>query len=527
MFETRRLVIVMGKSSEEHIHSYVDLINTQSAYDKLHKIKAEWDNKLSLINVNTPDTDFNNVVNKRLLYQVYASRLMGRAGFYQSGGAFGFRDQLQDVLSLLYTDSEKTKGQILLSASMQYEAGDVMHWWHSPSTGVRTKITDDRLFLAFVTCEYAFVTGDYNIFDIRVPFLENMDIPDNCDDIYYKAKHSKTDSTVYEHCLRSLFSLDNLGINGLPLMGKSDWNDGMDNIYGESIFLAFFMMKVCDMLQKVALVRNDRTTLSKIAELKKKLQNGIDSSAWDGDRFLRAYYPDGYPLGSKTNKECVIDLLTQSFAVISDYTRNTEKCEKALVTVKNLLVDEKNEIIKLLTPAFTNSDSLHNAGYIESYIEGVRENGGQYTHAAAWYIIALCIAGYDEEAVKIFSMLNPVSKNIDKYMAEPFAVAGDVYSCKGSEGRGGWSWYTGSAAWLYIVAIKYILGIEKEGNILRILPHNKWDHYCIKYKFKSSTYIINIFNEDRNNILLDSRPVKDIILCDDGKTHNVIVGKNS
>ena len=527
-YESRELILIIGMANEKLVRGYISSVNVQTAHDRLHKIKTAWAEKLGAIEVKTPDNEFNTMVNGRLLYQVYASRLMTRTGYYQSGGAFGFRDQLQDVLALLYTDPERAKGQIILSSSMQFKEGDVLHWWHAPSIGVRTLITDDRLFLPFVCAEYARVTGDYDIYDIKTPFLADKKIPEGCGEIYFEAEHSKEEATIYEHCMLAIKSIAKYGRHGLPLMGKSDWNDGMDNVGddgGESVFLAFFMMKVISSMLKITHMRKDGEGMIQLVEIKKHLQQAVDESAWDGSWYRRAYYGDGTPLGSSENDSCMIDLLTQAWAVLSDFDRQTEKCKAALSSVQKLLKDDSAGMIKLLTGPFKNSNDEHFAGYIESYVEGVRENGGQYTHAAVWYLMALCIAGEDELAMEVMRMLNPIVRGADtnKYMTEPYVVAADVYSCEGAQGRGGWTWYTGSASWLYVAAVRYILGLVKEGDRLKIEPHNTWERYSLSYTYGSTVYNIEVVRDETDSITLDSRPVTDIILTDDGKTHEVRV----
>lgn len=527
-YEKRELILIIGMAQKSAVSGNIAGATVQSIRDKLHKIKAAWEEKIGAITVKTPDADFDTLVNKRLLYQVYASRIMGRTGFYQSSGAFGYRDQLQDVLSLLYSDPERAKGQILLCASMQYEDGDVMHWWHTPGTGVRTRITDDRLFLPFVCCAYANVTGDHSVFSINTPYLRDMPIPDGCEDVYYKALHSDKAASVYEHCVKAVESAAVYGRHGLPLMGGSDWNDGMDNVGkdgGESVFLAFFLIHVINEMIPVVKRMRDGKTLNKFFEIKASLQKAVDDHAWDGAWYRRAYYGDGTPLGSRECTSCRIDLLSQVWAVFADSRRNPDKCVTALSSAKELLMDERYGIIKLLTPPFYNDSNGHDAGYIESYTEGVRENGGQYTHAAIWYLIAKCVMGDDKEITDIFRMLNPVCKGADikQYKAEPYVIAADVYSASGAQGRGGWTWYTGSASWMYIAAIKYILGICKEGDILKIQPHNNWDEYEFSMRFCKSVYNVHVIKCDEDKILEDHVPVREIRLQDDGRMHDVKV----
>ena len=516
--EIRSIILLLGTAdNKDAALAHTSSVTVQSAHEKLRSVKSAWAQKIGGISVETENAAFDTMINGRLLYQVYASRLFGRTGYYQSGGAIGFRDQLQDVLSLLYTDEGRTKGQILLCASMQYEKGDCLHWWHTPDMhGVRTKITDDRLFLPYVCAQYITVTGDESILDIRMPYL--CDEPLSSDSLYYRAKHSQHDGSIYEHCMKSFSVSAQLGAHGLPLMGSGDWNDGMDNVGsggGESVFLAFFMLDTTEKFLPLCAKKNDNDGAAFLRDLTKKLRTAVDKYAWDGAWYRRGFYADGTPLGSRENSECKIDLLSQVWAVFADYKRNPDRCRQAYLSAKELLLDENAGIVKLLTPPFSDSGE-HYAGYIESYCEGVRENGGQYTHAAAWFLIAACMLGENEDAMRIFDMLNPANKNTNTYMAEPFAVAADVYSCEGTEGMGGWTWYSGSAGWLYTAAVKYVIGMVKKADTVYFEPHNTWKNYTVTYRYGTSTYVFNIKNEG-------GKRSREIVLCDDGERKELIL----
>lgn len=517
--EKRTIILILGTAKDEKsAAANVSGVTVQSAREKLAAVPDGWERKLSALRVDTPDKEFDTMVNGRLLYQVYASRLFSRTGFYQSGGAFGFRDQLQDVLALLYTDPDRAKGQILLCASMQFEAGDCLHWWHAPSRGVRTHITDDRLFLPYVTAEYVKVTGDRGILSLRIPYLEDVPLADDVHDIYINAGHSKHDGTLYEHCMASFRASDKTGAHGLPLMGGGDWNDGMDCVGkdgGESVFNAFLIIVTAEAFLPVAIAERDSTGAAYLRDKIQQLRAAADEYAWDGDWFRRAYFGDGAILGSRENSECMIDLLTQAWGIFAMRKHSPEKCRRAMESVRELLRDDANSTIKLLMPPFSD-DGRHRTGYIESYAEGVRENGAQYTHAAVWYLIAACMTQSDDEVMRIWHMLSPAGKDIKAYMAEPYAVAADVYSCDGYAGRGGWTWYTGSASWLYTASVRYIAGLVKNGDILRIEPHNTWDEYDISYRYGRTLYRIHVKRTEGGGTGV-------IKLCDDGGVHDVTV----
>ena len=520
--EKRSIILLLGTAAnEESAKQAIEGITVQTTREKLSEIKAAWDKKLNVFKTDTPDESFNLLVNRRLLYQVYASRLYSRTGFYQSGGAFGFRDQLQDVLALLMTDPCKARGQILLCASMQFEKGDCLHWWHAPSRGVRTHITDDRLFLPLVTAEYVKATGDTEILNIRVPYLEDVPLADDLHDVYITAKHSQRDGTLYEHCLKSIFASDETGVHGLPLMGTGDWNDGMSSVGkdgGESVFLAFLLIVTAEKFMQLCIKERDAESIMHLRSIIHDMREAVKNHAWDGDRWRRAYFGDGTPLGTIDGKECSIDLLTQAWGVFAERISDRGRCGKAMHTAAELLYDDENGLIKLLSPAFSGQVE-HYAGYIESYADGVRENGAQYTHAAVWYLIAACLLDYpDDEVMRIFRTLSPIEKDTEKYMAEPYVMAADVYSCDGYEGRGGWTWYTGSAAWMYFAAVKYVLGIDKEGNMLRVSPHNTWNEYSFSYKYGSSVYNVHVTRTD------NGKKIGEIELCDDGRVHEVELG---
>jgi len=399
-------------------------------------VKQRYREELSRIEIKTPEKSFDYMLNSWLLYQTKNSRLLGRTGYYQSGGAFGFRDQLQDVLSMLYIDESVVKNQIIRCSKRQFIEGDVLHWWHKFATGVRTKISDDLLFLPYVLSEYLIATQDYLILDEKTHYLKSIEIPKHSEDLYFDFEQSDKNESIYMHALRAINHSYQLGENGLLLIKGGDWNDGMNKVgikgKGESVWLSMFYYDVVSRFIDIAKHRGDLDVLSTLNKQIRHLALSIEKS-WDGRWYRRGYYDNGDPLGSENCDECQIDILSQSWAVISK-SCDKEKCDIAFNSAYHILTDEDNGIIKLLTPAF--NMSKNNPGYIKSYLKGVRENGGQYTHAAAWYIISSAMLGKNDYAYKLFDMINPINltgskQGALKYKGEPYVVAGDVYA--GSE----------------------------------------------------------------------------------------------
>ncbi|MGI6150938.1 MAG: GH36-type glycosyl hydrolase domain-containing protein [Christensenellales bacterium] len=459
--ETVGLSVVIGFEEGE-----ADALLAAKAFEpeiELNNVRQFWKEKLGRLKIKTGDDAFNRMMNGWLLYQVYASRLFSRAGWWQTGGAFGFRDQLQDVLALIEIDPARVREHLLLCAAHQYESGDVQHWWHPPYTGVRTRITDDRLFLPFVAAQYAKATGDDGVFDEAVPYLKDVPFPENRHDVYHEAEPSEQTGTLREHCLKAIYASFQTGEHGLPLMGTGDWNDGMDTIgnkgRGESLWLGWFTVAVIDVFLPYC-EGEDKKALKRKAE---ELRVALDKHGWDGEWYRRAYFDDGSPLGSKENTECRIDLISQAWSVLAGGPK--KRTQAALAAARKLLVDRQTGIIKLLDPPLENQ--LPRAGYIQSYARGLRENGGQYTHAAAWWILALLENGDKEEAAELYSMINPIRHSDNPiisavYRGEPYVMAGDVYDGDWP-GRAGWTWYTGSAAWMYRAGLA-LIGLHKEGN---------------------------------------------------------------
>ena len=507
----------------------IDKINKE-----LDKVKKTWEEKLGRIKVKTPDDSFNAMINGWYLYQTIASRLKAKAGFYQVGGAFGFRDQLQDATNIVMVDEERTKAQIIENAKHQFMQGDVLHWWHEIiMMGLRSRFKDDYLWLVYSVNKYVKTSGDYKFVDEEVPFIngQQLDIDEAERGITYN--YTKEKATIFEHCVIALEkSMKELGDNGLPLMGGGDWNDGMNRIgiggKGTSVWLGFFLYLI---LSDFIEIFKDRKDLNKdkyvtfLAKLKKDLNN----NAWDGDYYLRAFFDDGTKLGSKENTECKIDLLSQSFAILSDVIEK-DRIPSVIKSVEENLVDKNLGIIKLLTPGFENSK--HNPGYIMDYPNGIRENGGQYTHSVSWYIMALIKLGYADQAYNYYQMINPVNrtltrKNTKVYKVEPYVISADIYSNKDHPARGGWTWYTGSAGWFYNIGVTEILGLKKEGNTIRFNPSvpSDWTSFELEYKYHDTLYKIKVNYTNTNSIVVDGDIInKDYVtLKKDKRVHAVVV----
>ncbi len=524
--ETATLPYVMGcgDSTQGRL-----LLREQAWKKEWQRVQAFWKEVLGKVRVETPDEGINFLVNGRLLYQTYAARMLARSGFYQTSGAFGFRDQLQDSLAMLYGNEELCKKQILKHASKQFEEGDVQHWWHdslegdtATSRGIRTKFSDDLVWLAYVTAQYVKKTGDTSLLQQQAPFL--YDVPlDKEAERYGLATVSGKKADIYTHCKLALDRALHYGNHGLPLMGSGDWNDGMNRVgsqgKGESVWLGFFLVKTLQDFLPLCQARWDTEAESRYRAELEHLQQALRQHAWDGRWFLRAYFDDGKPLGSHQNEECKIDVIAQSWAVISGVA-SAEKAWEAMTQADNYLVDREHQLIRLLTPAFDKAPV--DPGYIKSYLPGVRENGGQYTHGAIWYAWAWALLGNREKTAEMVQLLSPINhgrtqEEIGRYRAEPYAVAADIYTAQGQQGRGGWSWYTGAAGWMYSLLLEMVLGFHKEGNLLCIRPvvPQEWESFRMKYSYGSAIYDITVVNKAGK-----AEPIR---LQDDGKTHHITV----
>ena len=455
---------------------------------------AFWQELLSGVQVRTPVPALDLMFNGWLAYQNLACRMWGRSAFYQSGGAFGFRDQLQDSSALLYLDPAITREQILLHASHQFVEGDVLHWWHPPaSKGIRTRFSDDLLWLPQITDFYISRTGDAAILDEEIGFVTAEQLEEAEDERFVWPQLADETAPLYEHCCRALDRSLTRGMHGLPLIGVGDWNDGMNRVgrkgRGESVWLGFFLFDILSNWIPICEERGDRIRARRYRAYRRELHAALNEAGWDGAWYRRAYYDDGAPLGSAQNDECRIDALAQAWAVISRAAPG-QRAGQALAAMREQLVDEAAGIIRLLTPAFDRTP--HDPGYIKGYVPGVRENGGQYTHAALWAVRALAEHGEHEAAARLLEMLSPVTRgsNGETYRGEPYVIAADVYGEPPHVGRAGWTWYTGSAGWMYRVLLESILGFELvAGKTVRLRPclPAAWPGYSLRYRFADGT----------------------------------------
>ncbi len=539
--ETREIAVLFGETASKEeankiISRFRELSNVKESYAEVLKY---WDELLGAIEVRTPDAALDTMVNRWLLYQSLACRVWARSAFYQSGGAFGFRDQLQDVMSLVYTKPSLAREQILLAASRQFKEGDVQHWWHPPTgRGVRTRSSDDLLWLPFVTNFYIKVTGDESVLDEIVPFIEAPLLIEGEDDSYTQPTISTETASVYEHCARSLDYSLAVGEHELPLMGSGDWNDGMTSVgnegKGESVWVGWFLLNTLADFASFCTARQEKQREKKYRTHIEDLKIALDENAWDGDWYRRAYFDDGTPLGSTENEECRIDSIAQSWSVISGGA-NPQKAARAMASVDEYLIRRGDGIVLLFTPPF--DKSALEPGYIKGYVPGIRENGGQYTHAALWTLIAFAMLGDGDKAGELFALLNPINHastraGLHKYKVEPYVAAGDVYAESAHTGRGGWTWYTGSSSWMYRAALESMLGFHLNGETLLIEPciPRGWREFEIKYRRGKTLYEIKVENplsvcRGVSEVLLDGKLLSsgEIPLTDDELTHQVRV----
>jgi len=528
-----------GRNGEEALH----LIEQHDHADQVQSARAtalqKWDRLLGCVQVQTPDQAMDFLLNRWLPYQNLSCRFWGRSALYQSSGAFGFRDQLQDSLALLHAAPELTRDHILRCSRHQFQSGDVLHWFHPPSgRGVRTRISDDLLWLPFVTAAYIEATNDRAILSERVQFLQAPALNPDEEERYGLYESTEQSYSLYEHCVAAIRRGVTAGPHGLPLIGTGDWNDGLNRVgaggKGESIWLGWFICAVLAAFEPICRTMGDDREAAFCRESAKTLQHALETHGWDGAWYRRGYYDDTGTLGSAKDAECRIDSIAQSWAVISG-AGAPERTQEAMKAVVELLISERDDLIQLLTPPF--DKVLRDPGYIKGYPPGVRENGGQYTHAALWVVWAFTMLGDGDRAQNLFRMLNPVyhcdtPEKVSAYRVEPYVVAADVYSVPPFTGRGGWTWYTGSGGWMYRLGLEAILGLRRSGTDLIVHPciPRAWKHYEIRYKAEKTECHIQVENPNGVNqgvkeILVDGTRIagKKIALASDGKEHRVEV----
>jgi cyclic beta-1,2-glucan synthetase len=458
----------------------------------LEEVREFWTETVSAVQVETPSPALDLMANGWLAYQNLACRIWGRTAFYQSGGAFGFRDQLQDSSAMVYLRPELTRAQIVLHAAHQFVEGDVLHWWHPPlGKGIRTRFADDLLWLPYITAFYVGATGDATVLDEAARFVTARELVPGEDEVFLVPEDSGRAASVYEHCCLALDRSLTRGAHGLPLMGTGDWNDGMNRVgregRGESVWLGFFLFDILERFAPFCESRGDTERAARYRAYQRELGAALNEGGWDGAWYRRAYYDDGAPLGSAANDECRIDAIAQAWSVISG-AAPPERAERALDALEEHLVSEREGIIRLLTPAFDRTP--HDPGYIKGYLPGVRENGGQYTHGALWAVRALAEAGRSERAAPLLEMLSPASRTrtpegVGVYRTEPYVIAADVYGVAPHVGRGGWTWYTGSAGWMFRVMLESVLGFTLRGGdrlVLRPCVPAAWPCFTVRYR---------------------------------------------
>jgi cyclic beta-1,2-glucan synthetase len=523
-----------GRNMEDAANFIRHFRGSGSARTALEGVWQYWNHTLGAVQIETPDPSINVLANGWLLYQTLACRIWARSGYYQSGGAFGFRDQLQDLMAIIHTKPNLLREHLLLFASRQFREGDVQHWWHPPvGRGVRTHCSDDYLWLPLATCRYVQGTGDTGILDETIHFLEGRPINPEDDSYYDLPNRSEEKASLYEHCKRSIMHGLRFGVHGLPLIGTCDWNDGMNMVgnqgKGESVWLGFFLFDVLTQFIKIARAVNDYEFVETCINTAKKIQQHIEKNAWDGEWYRRAYFDNGSPLGSASNDECQIDSISQSWSVISG-AGAADRSRLAMESVNSRLVRYDHSLVQLLDPPFDKSDL--NPGYIKGYVPGVRENGGQYTHAAVWVAMAFAKLGDNKKAWEILTMINPINhtrsaEEVAIYKVEPYAVAADVYALPPHTGRGGWTWYTGSSGWMYRLIVESLLGLRLETDKLFIEPciPSDWASYKIHYRYRQTTYRITVIQLSEVNskqiLLVDGAVCPDgfIRLVDDRREH--------
>ncbi len=527
----------VGRDADEAI-GLVRRFRGTAARGALEAVWHYWKRTLGAVQVETPDPSVNVLINGWLVYQVLACRLWARSGYYQSGGAFGFRDQLQDTMALIHAQPHAAREQLLLCASRQFQEGDGQHWWHPPTgRGVRTLCSDDYLWLPLAMCRYVRNTGDIGVLEESIHFLQGRPLNAGEDSYYDLPDRSAETASLYEHCVRSILRGLRFGEHGLPLIGSGDWNDGMNRVgehgRGESVWLGFFLYDVLIRFAEVAGARGDIAFVERCHGEAAELRRNLDKHGWDGAWYRRAYFDDGMPLGSAGNPECQIDSIAQSWSVLSG-AGDPERTRAAMEAVDQRLVHRDHGLIQLLDPPF--DTSVLDPGYIKGYVPGVRENGGQYTHAAIWAAMAFAALGDSRRAWELLAMINPVNhakspEAVETYKVEPYVVAADVYALAPHTGRGGWTWYTGSAGWMYRLILESLLGLRLEVDKLRLAPclPADWERFNVHYRYRETVYHISVLRtrsgDSGMRVTVDGveRPDQAIPLDDDHKDHFVDV----
>jgi cyclic beta-1,2-glucan glucanotransferase len=538
---SHEIVFLLGQTeTREEARAVVERFRHLNAVNEaFERVLSHWDEILEAVEVRTPDAALNTILNRWLPYQTLACRVLARSAFYQSGGAYGFRDQLQDVMALVYARPDLARAQLLRAAAHQFKEGDVQHWWHPPTgRGVRTRFSDDLLWLPYVAGFYLKVTGDRGVLDETVSFLEAALLEPEQHESYTQPAVSEESASLYEHCLRALDRSLSVGAHGLPLMGSGDWNDGMDRVghkgRGESVWVGWFLHSVLEGFAPVCEARGDTERAALYRAHQAKLKQALEAEAWDGDWYRRAYFDDGTPLGSVQSEECRIDSIAQSWGVISGVA-DPDRAARAMAAVEEYLIRRGEGLIILFTPPFDRG--ALDPGYIKGYVPGVRENGGQYTHGAIWTVIAFALLGDGDRAGELLALLNPVNHSstragMHKYKVEPYVAAADVYAVWPHTGRGGWTWYTGSASWMYRAGLEFILGFQVSAGRLKINPcvPRWWRQFEITYRHGTTRYHIKVENPHGvcrgiASLEVDGvwQPTDDLQLADDGLRHTVRV----
>ncbi|GJL74849.1 GH36-type glycosyl hydrolase domain-containing protein [Nitrosomonas sp.] len=544
--QERETIFRLGQARKHGTEDVRNLVHrfrgSAAAHTALEAVWQHWNHTLGAVQVETPDSSLNVLTNGWLVYQTLACRLWARSGYYQSGGAFGFRDQLQDVMALVHTEPQRVRDQLLLCAAHQFIEGDVQHWWHPPSSrGVRTHCSDDYLWLPLAVCRYVRCTGDTGVLSESIGFLEGRPVSPEDDSYYDLPEHSHESASLYQHCVRAIRHGLTFGDHGLPLIGSGDWNDGMNLVglhgKGESVWLGFFLYEVLTRFAELALQQDDASFAEQCRNEAEQLRQHIEQNAWDGAWYRRAYFDDGSALGSVTNTECQIDSISQSWSVLSG-AGDEVRSRRSMDAVYARLVWHEHALIQLLDPPFDTSDL--DPGYIKGYVPGVRENGGQYTHAAIWAAMAFAALGDNQRAWKLLNMINPVNhgktaSSIAVYKIEPYVIAADVYGVSPHIGRGGWSWYTGSAGWMYRLIVESLLGLKLNVDKLHFTPclPQTWQSFKLHYRYRETIYHITVLQtsvddaiqNDMMRVTVDGVECSDkvIPLIDDHQDHTAEV----